>query len=521
MPRAGPGRRSGVFAQVGCRIIVEPPQVPPSGHRSPTTDRDVKPAFPTSWPPGRSDGSDGHALPPRVLTFGIVITVTAAIAAGIARADGGSRAGFVLPVVIAIGLGLAYLAFTRFELFLVAILASRASLDALKLGSSGATGGGAFDPAAMLSVAFLFAGLLWMAAQSREPLAPTSPMVKPMAALVLAGAVSVVVSPNITGAAVDLLKLSTVVVILVVLNQLFVQARAVRMVLAAVVVSSIVPMLGAAYQFVSGTGLHTSGSFTRVQGTFTHPNPFAIYLTLLIVMGVAVLRYLSPVRKLALLVFMGGWGVCLLLTYTRSAWIATVAGVLTVGLYQGKKVIAIFGLIIVVLVLTVPSTGARFADLEQGQTSTGAPGNSLVWRFDYWRQAIDLNNDPLLGNGLRSVKETTDAAKEPHNDFIRVFVETGLIGLAAYVWFLLTLWRTGKRAIHGTADGLLRGVAVGFFGCVVSFLLLSIVSNVITQLVILWYFAAFVAAAVAAPRLAPAPDPADLEASLQGAVPAG
>jgi hypothetical protein len=40
----------------------------------------------------------------------------------------------------------------------------------------------------------------------------------------------------------------------------------------------------------------------------------------------------------------------------------------------------------------------------------------------------------------------------------------------------------------------------------VAFLLLSLVSNVITQLAILWYFAAFAAAAVAAPRLARADD---------------
>jgi putative inorganic carbon (HCO3(-)) transporter len=455
-------------------------------------------------PHGRID--DDPPLPPRALVVAIVVAVLAAVAAGVGRAGGQSRADFVLPVVAALGLGLAWLAFTRFDLFVVAILAARASLDALKLGSSGAAGGGAFDPAAMLSVAFLFAGLLWMAAQSREPLAPTSPVMKPMAALVLAGAVSVLFSPNVSGAAIDVMKLGTVVVILVVLNQLFTSVRAVRVVLGAAVISSLGPMAVAGYQFLSGTGLHDSGAFARVQGTFTHPNPFAIYLTLLIVMGAAVLRYLSPGRKLVLLLFMAGWGGCMLLTYTRSAWLATVAGVLTVGLYQGKRAIALFGLVLVGVMLLAPSTATRFADLEQTQTATGAAGNSLVWRFGYWKQAIDLNNDPLLGNGLRSVRETTDVEKEPHNDFIRVFVETGAIGLAAYLWLVVTLWKTGKAAIANTREGLFHGIAVGFFGCVVAFLLLSLVSNVITQLAILWYFATFAAAAVAAPRLAPADD---------------
>jgi O-Antigen ligase len=431
--------------------------------------------------------------------------VLGAVAAGTARASGGTRADVVLPVVAALGLGLAWLAFTRFDLFVVAILAVRASLDALKLGSTGPSGG-AFDPAAILSVAFLFAGLLWMAAQSREPLAPASPVVRPAAALVLAGAVSVVFSPNVGGAAVDVMKLGTVVVILVVLNQLFTAVRPVRIVLGAAVISSLAPMAVAAYQFLTRTGLHESGAFARVQGTFTHPNPFAIYLTLLLVMGTAVLRYLSPGRRLVLLLFMAGWGGCLLLTYTRSAWLATLAGVLTVGLYQGKRAIAVAGLVLIGVLLLAPSTAARFADLEHEQTATGAAGNSLVWRFGYWKQAIDLNNNPLLGNGLRSVGETTDVEKEPHNDFIRVFVETGAIGLAAYLWFVVALWRTGKQAIANTRDGLFQGIAVGFFGCVVAFLLLSLVSNVITQLAILWYFVAFAAAAIAAPRLAPADD---------------
>lgn len=448
---------------------------------------------------------DAQPLPPRGLAVAIAVAIVAAVMAGTGRAGGGARADVILPLVAALGVGLAWIAFTRFELFLVAILAARATLDALKLGSSGLAGGPAFDPAAMLSVAFLFAGLLWMAAQSREPLAPASPVVKPMAALVLTSTVSVVVSPNVTGAAVDVVKLATVVLILIVLNQVFLTPRAIRLILGAVVISSVVPMVAAAYQFVTNSGLHESGSFSRVQGTFSHPNPFAIYLTLLIVMGAAVFRYLSPARKLLLLVFMGGWGACLLLTYTRSAWLATIAGVLVVGLFQGKRVVAVFGLVLIGLLFLVPSTAARFADLEREQTVSGAAGNSLVWRIGYWKQAIDLNHDPLLGNGLRSIKETTDIEKEPHNDFIRVFVETGVIGLLAYVWLIATLWRTGKRAIRNTAEGsFLHGVAVGFFGCVAAFVLLSIVSNVITQLVIFWYFAAFTAAAVAAPRLAPA-----------------
>jgi len=82
-------------------------------------------------------------------------------------------------------------------------------------------------------------------------------------------------------------------------------------------------------------------------------------------------------------------------------------------------------------------------------------------------------------------------------------VETGLLGLAAYLWFL---WAAAKVALEGirrTRDGFLRGVAIGFAGIVTTYVVLSLVSNVITQLALLWYVGVFAAAAVAAPRLAP------------------
>jgi energy-converting hydrogenase Eha subunit A len=42
-----------------------------------------------------------------------------------------------------------------------------------------------------------------------------------------------------------------------------------------------------------------------------------------------------------------------------------------------------------------------------------------------------------------------------------------------------------------------RSIAVGFAGCVLAFVLISIVSNVITEVIVLWYYVAFAAAAYA------------------------
>jgi O-antigen ligase len=223
---------------------------------------------------------------------------------------------------------------------------------------------------------------------------------------------------------------------------------------------------------------------------------------MLVVMGVAlVLKVERRSVKLMLLGAIGLSGVFLLLTYTRSAWIATVAGLLVVAFYEGKRLLPLMGFAVVLVVMLVPSVAMRFSDLSTETTQSGAAGNSLVWRFEYWQQALQLSDNPVVGAGLRTVQASTDVSKEPHNDFIRVYVETGLIGLSAYLWFLVALARTARRAIRNTRSPLEHSVAVGFAGCLAAFLLLSLVSNVISQLVILWYFLAFAVAASAAPRL--------------------
>jgi putative inorganic carbon (HCO3(-)) transporter len=253
-------------------------------------------------------------------------------------------------------------------------------------------------------------------------------------------------------------------------------------------------------QLASG-GIAYRGGLSRIQGSFLHPNPFAIYLTFLIVFAAGLLPHLRGRTRAAMLVFLISATPVLLFTYSRSSWIAAGVGLLVVGMLQSKRLILGLAMVGVVVVLAVPSVSARFSDLERGTRPSGATGNSLEWRFQYWGQALQLARNPIFGIGLREVQASTEDQADAHNDFVRVYVETGLIGLGAYLWFIVELIRSARRSIRRTAAGLTRGIAVGFAAVVVSFLLLSLVSNIISQLVVLWYFCAIAGAALAAARL--------------------
>jgi putative inorganic carbon (HCO3(-)) transporter len=159
---------------------------------------------------------------------------------------------------------------------------------------------------------------------------------------------------------------------------------------------------------------------------------------------------------------------------------------------------------IMVSLVALPSILGRFADLGSSTSAAGYSSNSLEWRFSYWGDVLPLAaKDPITGIGLNMSSYETDQAKEPHNDFLRAYVETGVIGTIAYLALLVSMVLVARDSLRFTkrrAWTYERSVAVGFASCVIAFVIISIVSNVITEVIVLWYYVAFAAAAYAVTR---------------------
>ncbi len=447
----------------------------------------------------------------RLRRIAIIVASVAAAAAGVAKAGNAPRSTILLPLVVALGVGMFFVAYRRFEMFVAAIIVLRASLDAAKLSGTGG-GRSALDPASLLGLLFLFAAGVWLATQiwSGRPLRAPARFVMALVALTATGTLSLATSRDVIGTAVDVVRLATVVALVLVLAQMLTSEDRIRFVLTSVYLSAVVPIAYGLWQHHRGQGFYIGG-FVRTYSTFQHPNPFSIYLALLIIMGVAIWGRVHAWYRLGLSLILVGCGVNLLYTYTRSAWIAAVMGLLVVGIIQSKRMIAVMWVGVIVIALVVPSASARFQDLGTETRASGTAGNSLIWRVEYWRQALQLGGNPITGIGLGAVSAITSQAKEPHNDFIRSFVETGVLGLAAYLWMLIEMIGLARTALRRSPPGLPHAVAAGFAGTLGAFILLSVVSNVITQLVILLYFAALAVCAWGAGRLEPRIDPREAE----------
>ncbi|WP_243058751.1 O-antigen ligase family protein [Nocardioides sp. SR21] len=420
----------------------------------------------------------------------------------------------ILPIGLLAATALLSLALARFEVFVLAVLVTRTSLDALQSGSPSA----ALEPASLLGMLFMGTGLLWLAAQWREDgVVRLSRLGWAVTAFAGAALLGVLVAPSYWPALVEWVRLSSVCVMVLVAERLARHPDFRGRVVVALGAAAVVPLTVGAWQLWSGSGLFDAGGFARVQGTFTHSNPMAAFLAILVVMAFAHVAHLRdvPLRWVA-----GAVGlvatVGLYVTYTRAAWLAALLGVAIVAATRGRAWVIGLAAAVLVSLLMIPGTAARFADLGDEQSSRGEPSNSLTWRVGYWGESVALSEEsPVTGIGLKQVVAQSTEGKQPHNDFLRAYVELGVLGIAAFAWLMWQFLATGRRAVRATRDGppAAYAFAVGFLGVAAGYLLMSLVANLMSQVVVGIYFAALagVASYLAerGPEPVPEPEPAD------------
>jgi O-antigen ligase len=179
--------------------------------------------------------------------------------------------------------------------------------------------------------------------------------------------------------------------------------------------------------------------------------------------------------------------------------VGAVVGVIVVAIVQRRTALLVgFAVTALALAVAVPGVSARFAELGSSRSAGGDPtGNTLQWRIDYWTAVLPLaDSNPVTGIGLNMTQYRTDQAKQPHNDFIRAYVETGLLGLITYVSVLVALVANAARALRRTTRGTFdHAVGAGALGAAICFVLGSAAANVMSNVVSLWYLIAFSAAA--------------------------
>jgi O-antigen ligase len=317
--------------------------------------------------------------------------------------------------------------------------------------------------------------------------------------------------------------------------------RQLTWVMGAVLLSAAYPVLVGLQQVATGhTHLRSSG-FGSAIGPFSHPNGFASFLLIVMVLAVvALLESRALGWRIAIGLLLGGGLVCLLFTYARASWVGFAIAIVLLGLMRYRRLLVVGLLAVLIAALGAPGTTTRaeqrFSDLSSGSEAYGR--NSWSWRTGQWGKLVPYGlEQPVFGRGYGSyprdtllVFGTNDAEfgtlpKNPngaygfgaHNDFVKALVETGVVGLVLWALTLVGVISVAARArrVREIAPWATAGLAIA-----VSLTLVSVADNIQTAPVDMVYLfglsgalagvalrARPVAAAVVAPA-AVAADPA-------------
>jgi O-antigen ligase len=268
----------------------------------------------------------------------------------------------------------------------------------------------------------------------------------------------------------------------------------------AVLLTTVGEALIAVYQF--GTGRGWAGT-DRAWGTLSHPSTASALLG--IGLALAVFQYFEQ-RKSRYLAAAVALALGVLATRSLGGVIQAPVSLIAYGVLGGRltgrvRSAAILGVLVLVVFVFTGFGSGRIQELSrtQGYTaaSHGITTNSLDWRFSQWSLLIkDWHGHPGLGWGLGATDSFIDPQSNiPHNDFLRLLVETGVVGVIVFGigWLVLVRSLYVKSREPSDAAGLQAVTLAILLGLTLN----SAVNNINFQTSTMYTFAALVGCALA------------------------
>ena len=216
-------------------------------------------------------------------------------------------------------------------------------------------------------------------------------------------------------------------------------------------------------------------------GLFDHHLTFGgYYMLVFLLAAVITLSYKRQgIRRILDLISPVILGLSLLFSYARSAWLGAVTGMLSFGFLRGKKfaILLTCGVIILCLAVFViePTSWERIKEISFSKDKTEST------RIRLWQTSWNMIKDkPIWGIGLGNFSRLFDQYKvegkydnysHPHNDFLNVAVNSGLLGLLAYLYlWAVFLYTSIKAVLKNKKTGFLYSVQLGGIVSMVAFL---------------------------------------------------
>jgi len=220
----------------------------------------------------------------------------------------------------------------------------------------------------------------------------------------------------------------------------------------------------------------------RINSSFRAPNDFAVYLvvTIPILLSLLIFKNQNISREGEFQIFSQRlvrgllWGLfflalgCLGLTYSRGGWIACGVSmvILCAGNWKRMMKMVLAGLVFMAYFTHKLVKERHFIDWSNLFGFFG--------RLSYWQEALHMIRDhPLVGTGLNTYSIIARNYRigwggYPHNCYLQLTAELGIIGLLSFLWIIGALFWQGFRYLvrmpTSPSKALLWGSLSGFAG---------------------------------------------------------
>lgn len=282
--------------------------------------------------------------------------------------------------------------------------------------------------------------------------------------------------PPKTGSLFVLKYIEYFIVFYMVVNHVRTDAQIKRFVFCLFLTCFIVSVIGITQ--IPGGG-RISAPFEGEQG---EPNTFGGYLVFLLAIAVGLFYHIEDFRiRKYLIILMAVILPPLLFTESRASYLALIPMMFVLGVMMEKRaiIIGVMAAALIVSPLFLPATVINrvlftiHQPEEPGQIQIGEVrlDTSLSARVQSWRQALAAwPQKPVFGYGVTGWR-FMDA------QFPRVLVETGIVGLLAFLLLLVSIFRMAADHYRQVTTPFAKGICMGYIAGFVGLLFHSLGAN--------------------------------------------
>lgn len=321
------------------------------------------------------------------------------------------------------------------------------------------------------------------------------PLKLPIAVFLFLALVSTLLSFNITASLAELARLISIFSLYALGFIIVTTKKELGYLIKTIVLSAVIPSFFALYQFFTNSGMtiFTEEIYNRIFGTFAHPNLLAYYL--IIPLALLVFAFSKDIQKknpnifypLSFLFFT----TLLILTYTRGAWLAFLLIIFIIGVVKYRKFLVISAIIVFLIYAVFEPIRIRIDNLI-----TSDPGSSVQWRLSLWKDSVAyISEAPIFGHGTGTANELIlekrgmkFGSSDPHNDYLKILLENGILGLIAYLVIYTSLIATLIIKYARESDKNMKNILLIIISLSLVFYIMSFADNIIRNTALQWAY---------------------------------